>query len=121
MSSLFTGVVNVLIDYRWVWAFLWGAVALVGAIWAHDLPVDRRVDRLLSPTNPAIQSYQTLGRVFGAYDPIVVAYDDPALMNPGGAGIERIRRLEAFLDELPGIVETISLADMDALAQETLR
>jgi predicted RND superfamily exporter protein len=121
MSSLFTGVVNALIDYRWGWAFLWGAVALVGAIWAHDLPVDRRIDRLLSPTNPAIQSYQTLGRVFGPYDPIVVAYDDPALMNPGGAGIERIRRLEAFLDELPGIVETISLADMDALTQETLR
>ena len=96
-------------------------IAIAGVIWARDLPVDRRVDRLLSPTHPAIQSYQTLGRVFGAYDPIVVAYDDPALMNPGGAGIERIRRLEAFLDELPGIEETISLADMDALAQETLR
>jgi predicted RND superfamily exporter protein len=121
MSSLFTGVVNTLVDYRWGWAFLWGAVALAGVIWAHEVPVDRRVDRLLGPANPVVQSYQTLGRVFGAYDPIVVAYDAPALMNPGGEGIERIRRLEACLDRMPGIAETISLADLDELVQESLR
>lgn len=121
MSSLSAGVVNTLVKFRWGWAALWCTLAVTGFIGASRIPTNRQVDRLLGPDNPVIQSYQTLGQVFGPYDPVVVAYDDPGMLSPDGQGIERIRRLESYLDTLPGVVETISLADLDELTRETLR
>ena len=75
MSSLSAGVVNTLVKFRWGWAALWCTLAVTGVIGASRIPTNRQVDRLLGPDNPVIQSYQTLGQVFGPYDPVVVAYD----------------------------------------------
>lgn len=110
--------VDFLVRFRLVLAIVWLLVALVGAVYTPGLDLQRSLDRLFDSRDGELRSYQTALRVFGPREPILVAYADSEAFEP--AGMERLRRLEAHLDSLPGMVETTSLADVDSLLREVL-
>ena len=112
--------VNILLQYRWIWATCWLGLVVIASIFAPRLEMDRGVDRLLDPRDEEIRSYQTLSRVFGALEPIVVAYHDADALEESSDGIECIRQLEQHMGAYSGVAETICLADLDQLVQETL-
>ncbi|HRF01890.1 MAG TPA: MMPL family transporter [Pirellulaceae bacterium] len=113
-------IVDLLIASRYLLAVAWLALAAAGWWFAPSVAMQRSIDRLFDSRDGEYRSYQTAIRVFGPREPILVAYRDPKAFDADGSGLERLERLAEHLESLDGVVETTSLADLDALLQETL-
>jgi len=72
------------------------------------LEFSKSIDTMFDRSDPALVPYARMTRTFGSNEAVLAAYDDPNLFTP--AGMERLRRLAADLDDVPGVASTTSLA-----------
>lgn len=108
-----------LLKWKWGLAILWLTLAAIGLWGVKPQPPQRSIDRLFDSKDGDLRAYQQTLAVFGPAEPILVAYEDPQAFAEDGSGIARARELSTFLDSLPGVVETVGVADLDELVSET--
>lgn len=114
-----TQLIDALLRYRWGLACGWIILSAIG-LWGLEPPASQRsIDRLFDSKDGDLRAYQQTLTLFGPAEPILVAYEDPQAFASDGTGIERVKELAHFLDSLPGVVETVGVADLDELVSET--
>ena len=74
---------------------------------ARRLMYDRSVENMFAPDDPILNPYHKLQRTFGGNEVALAAYDDPELLTP--QGIERLERLTAAVEQVPGVTTVLSL------------
>ena len=120
MSQLQVVAINHLLRWRWPLAIVWLVLALVGGALLKPPPAQRSMDRLFDSRDGDLRAYQQALEIFGPAEPILVVYEDTRLFSEDDSGLERVGELTRFLQQLPGVVETVSLSKLDELVGETL-
>jgi uncharacterized protein len=108
LAATFTGRLSRwLVDRRWPLLGLGAVIAFVSWFPAQNLQYDRSVENMFAPGDPILAPYHQLQRTFGGNEVALAAYDDPQLLTPGG--LERLDKLTAALEKVPGISTVLSL------------
>ena len=96
-----------LIAWRWLLLLVALAAAAVCYTPAQQLSLDRSIENMFAPGDPILEPYGRLKQAFGANDIVLAAYVDPHLMT--SAGLARLGRLTAQLQQVPGVSAVLSL------------
>ncbi|MFW6169717.1 MAG: efflux RND transporter permease subunit [Planctomycetota bacterium] len=96
------------------WPLLGLACVLAAISWqpADAIRFDRSVENMFRPGDPLLRAYDQLKRDFGGNAVVMAMYPDPELLAESGEGIERLEDVERELNEIPGVREVLSLADV---------
>lgn len=89
------------------------AIAVAAMPLSHELRLDRSIQNMFTPDDPLLGPYQALQERFGASDVVLAVYVDPNLLTKNGSGIRRLANVSQRLENVPGVKETLSLADID--------
>ena len=105
---------------RRLW-LLAAALLLAGAsLLAPPLPYDRSIENMFAPDDPLLPPYRRLAETFGGNEVVMLAYtdDDFIRFDAQGrvvaheAGIERAREISRRARAVPGVRDTLSLAEL---------
>lgn len=104
---------------EWMFKARWPLLALactLGVIsWkpAGEMRFDRSVENMFRPGDPLLKEYRQLKQAFGGNEIVMATYSDPQLLAETGEGIERLEKVEQQLNQIPGVREVLSLADVN--------
>lgn len=79
-------------------------------VFRGELNFDRSIENMFAPDNPLLDPYEQLKRTFGGNEVVMAVYQDDDLLSPGG--MQRLTRLEAQLQQIPGVEATLSLRSL---------
>lgn len=85
------------------------AITLVLGLFAVRIGIESGVETVIPANDPAIAEYEEVRRTFGSDDVAVVGVVAEDVLAP--ATLEKIARLTAALERLPGVSEAVSLAN----------
>ncbi len=99
----------------WRWPLLVAGVVLSVCFFlpARSLDFDRSIENMFAPDDPLLPPYHRLKRAFGGNEIVLAVYTDPDLMAKDGRGIERLAELSAKLEDMEGVRDVLSLAELD--------
>lgn len=97
------------------WPLLTLAILAAGAcvLPARNVQFDRSIENMFAVDDPLLAPYRHLKRVFGGNEVVLAVYTDPQLLDPGRAGIDRLKTISAELNATPGVRDVLSLAEVD--------
>ena len=87
------------------------AMFLVSFPASQRLEFNRTITAMFSPLDKTFQDYMLLREQFGSNTVVMLVYHDPDLMTQ--AGMRRNRQICAELEKIPGVVGTLSAAQLD--------
>jgi uncharacterized protein len=105
---------------RWIAArwWLWGLGVLSFALlWpvAARLSYDRTLENMLGRDDPRLRAFRQAQRLFGGDEIILAVYEDERLLEPGGDGLLQLQAITDDMQQVAGVAETLSLAQLDLL------
>jgi predicted RND superfamily exporter protein len=104
-----------LIALRW---WLLGLAALLAALAfeaSRRVTFDRSIERMFAPGDPLLAPYERLKNKFGGNEIVLAVYGDDDLLAADGRGIRRLAETSQRLDDVEGVRDVLSLAQLDAL------
>ena len=104
----------------WRWPLLIVGVVLSVCFFlpARSLDFDRSIENMFAPDDPLLPPYHRLKRAFGGNEIVLAVYTDPDLMNEDRDGIVRLARLSEKLKDTEGVLDVLSLAELDKSLME---
>ena len=105
--------IEVLVRGRW---FLLGAAGLLALLaWdaANEVRFDRSIENMFAPDDPLLEPYHHLKERFGGNEIVLVVYSDDELFSRDGEGIARLAQISSRLQQIDGVLDTLSLAQID--------
>ena len=85
---------------------------------ATNLEFDRSLENMFSANDPLLPPLRKLQRTFGGNEVILLVYQDDELLDPQGAGVNRLRQVTEQLRDIPGIEDVLSLAVLDDMLKK---
>lgn len=84
-----------------------------------EVQFDRSIENMFAPDDPLLAPYRKLKETFGGNEIVLAVYEDEALLDPSGQGIERLAKISRRLQQAPGVLPqgVLSLAEVN----QTLR
>ncbi len=104
-----------LIALRW---WLLGLAALLAAVAlgpSWRVSFDRSIERMFAPGDPLLAPYERLKSKFGGNEIVLAVYADDDLLAADGRGIRRLAKIGERLNQVAGVRDVLSLAQIDAL------
>ncbi|MCH2123214.1 MAG: MMPL family transporter [Pirellulaceae bacterium] len=101
----------------WRWPLFALSLVLAGIAYpvSTRIAFDHSIENIFTAEDPVLPPYQRLKARFGGNEIVIAVYRDRNLMHPDGAGIQRIGRIGAAIEKLPGVRSVMSLAKIDQL------
>jgi len=106
---------RLLIAARWPLLLLAALIAIVAYFPAQRLQFDRSLENMFDKDDPVVGAYSQLQRIFGGDEIVLAVYTDPNLFSAAGKGIARLDTISALLSQVPGVNQTLSLAEVNSL------
>lgn len=121
MSSFSQRIADFLVAYRWPLLAL--AVVALLAAWpaSRRLTFDRSIENMFAADDPLLVPYRRLKERFGGNEMVLAVYRDPELMAPSEEGLERLRAVTERLEDVDGVRDVLSLAEVDRAMRLALR
>ena len=102
-------IVRQLVQKRWALLTLAGVLVVASLVVPKDSDFDRRVHNMIASDSEVLQSFRRLKQSFGGNEIVLAVYRDPNLLDPSGAGIERLAEIGERLERTDGVRSTLSL------------
>ena len=74
---------------------------------------DKSIEGMFAPDNPALIEYSQLKDKFGGTEIVLAVYEDENLFDPNGQGLAQLRERVNTLEEVPGVIGVLSLAEIN--------
>ncbi len=105
------------------WPLLLLAVALAVVAWpaSRRLEFDRSIENMFSSDDPLLAPYRKLKMRFGGNEVVLAVYRDPQLLAADGEGLKRLRQVAEQLQQVEGVRDVLSLAEVDRAMRLALR
>jgi predicted RND superfamily exporter protein len=102
----------------WRWPLLVLAIALAAVAWfpAQNVTFDRSIENMFSPRDPVMGPFGRFKAIFGNQEVLLAVYEDPELLAEDGHGLERLQTVSRRLNDVPGVRDVLSLAEINTLA-----
>lgn len=114
--------VSRIIDSLIAWRWLLLAVAIVAAAicWqpAQEVRYERRLETMFSRHDPLLPPFERYKARFGSREVVLAVYEDPELFAVNGAGLTRLAEVSAALRQVPGVDDTLSLAELQTMLEK---
>ncbi len=122
MSNLSQRITELLIRMRWPLLLTAVVLAVVAYFPSQGLDFDRRIENMFADNDPLLPPYRKLKETFGGNEIVMVVYTDEQFLRhtedgeiiEDAAGIERAAELSKRLRRIPGVRDSMSLADVSA-------
>ncbi|MHB0957992.1 MAG: efflux RND transporter permease subunit [Pirellulaceae bacterium] len=102
-----------MVNARWV---LLGVACLLAAwAWkpAGQVTFDRSIENMFHAEDPLLVAYHRLKQQFGENEIVMAVYVDRDLLAPDGRGIARLIKVDEQLQQIPGVRDVLSLAELN--------
>jgi len=98
-----------LISWRWPLLGFASIAALVAYPVSRQVQFDRSVENMFAADDPLLRPYRQLKRTFGGNEIVMAVYTDPDLFASDKSGIERLTRIRAAAERVPGVRAVLSI------------
>jgi hypothetical protein len=71
--------------------------------------MDRSIESMFAPDDPLLGPYLNLRDAFGGNAIVLAVYEDPQIWDASGVGVERLGRIRARMEQIPGVKGVLSL------------
>jgi predicted RND superfamily exporter protein len=111
-------IIDELIAWRWLLLIAAGVAAVVCWQPAQQVRYERRLETMFSPLDPLLPPFERLKERFGAREVVLAVYEDPQLFAEDESGLKRLAKISERLRQAPGVDETLSLAELQAMLSQ---
>ncbi|MBW3599981.1 MAG: MMPL family transporter [Planctomycetes bacterium] len=109
MPTLSERLSRFLIDWRWLLLGLAIVLAAAAYLPSRQVAFDRSIENMFAEADPLLAPYGNLKRVFGGNEVAMVVYRDEDLLDPDGAGLDRLEDVSRRVEQVPGVKGVLSL------------
>jgi uncharacterized protein len=102
----------------WRWPLLVLAIALAAVAWrpAQNVTFDRSIENMFSARDPVMGPFGRFKAIFGNQEVLLAVYEDSELLAEDGHGLKRLQEVSRRLNDVPGVRDVLSLAEINTLA-----
>lgn len=94
------------------------ALAAVAFFLKSGSQFDKSIEGMFAPDNAALIEYSQLKDKFGGTEIVLAVYEDPNLFDPSGQGLSQLKERVAALEQVPGVIGVLSLAEINGALQK---